>query len=147
AVPVGGVQAAAYLLAVKAVPVEFGIREAEIEIKRAIHLARRQLILEETERARLTAEFDQASVVAGFGHQINRTSQGVSPKAQCIGAFIDLDIFGREQFERLEIAEAIGVPIGETVEQHVHTPQMKIVAQPGATDGELAFVRGAEAWT
>src|SRR5206468_10794962 len=59
AIAVGGVQAAVCLLAVVAVAVEFGIREAEIDVKRAIHLTSRQLILQETERASLAAELQQ----------------------------------------------------------------------------------------
>ena len=129
-----------------AVPVEFGIREANVEVKWPIHLARRELILQEPERARLAAELQQTRIVARFGHQVNRTSQAIGAEAQGIGASIHLDVFRREQFERLEVAKPIGVPVGEAVEQHVHAPQVKIVAEPGAPDGELAFVSSAEAW-
>src|SRR5215471_16106002 len=56
--------------------------------------------------------------------------QGVGPEAQRIGAFVDFDIFGREEFERFEIAEAVGIAVGEAIDQHIDAAQMEVVAEP-----------------
>src|SRR6185295_3165417 len=53
--------------------------------------------------------------------------------------------FRVHQLERLEVAEAVGAPVGKAVDQHVDAPEVEIVPEPRAPDRQLALVGGAEA--
>ena len=52
---------------------------------------------------------------------------------------------GVQELERLEVAEAVGIAVGEAIDQHVDAAQVEIIAQARAADRELALVGGAEA--
>ena len=72
--------------------------------------------------------------MTGLRHQINRPAETVGAEAQGVRPFVDLDILGGQEFQRLEIAEAIGVTVGKPIDQHIHAAQMEIVAQARAED-------------
>jgi hypothetical protein len=105
-----------------------------------------KVVLKKAKRAYLTPQFQRAGVIARFRDQIDSASQRVGAKAQSIAAFVDFDPLCRQEFKRFEVAKAISVAIGEAIEQDIHPTQMKIVAQSGASDRELTFIRSAKAW-
>src|SRR5688572_20725590 len=119
AIAVGRVDTAAYLLAVVSITMQLGVGQTDVHVKGSIDLTSCHMVLEEAKGASFTTHLDQAGIVAGFGHQIDSATQGVGTETESIGRLIDLDVFGGEQFECLEIAEAIGVTIREAIEQYI----------------------------
>jgi hypothetical protein len=73
-----------------------------------------------------------------------RAAQGVAAEAQGVGALVDLEALGGQELERLEIAEAVGVAVGEAVDEDREAPQVEVVAEAGAADRDLALVGRAE---
>ena len=141
----GGVGAPAYLLAVIAVPVELGVGERRVDVDRAIDLPRPDVIFQEAKRAGLAAQLDAARVVAGLGDEVDRSAQRVPAIRERVGAFVDLDAFGRQELEGLEVAEPIGLSVDEAIDEDVDAAQVKVVTESGASNRELALVGGAEA--
>src|SRR6202008_5039887 len=96
------------------------------------------VVLQETERARLAAELDEPCVVAGLGHQIDGAAQGVPAVREGVGSLVDLDALGRQELERLEVAEAVGLTVDEAVDEHVDAAPGEVVAQSPTPDRDLA---------
>ena len=141
----GGVGAPAYLLAVIAVPVELGVGERRVDVDRPVDLPRPDVVLQETERAGLTAQLDAARVVPRLADEVDRSAQRVPAIRERVGAFVDLDALGRQELEGLEVAEPIRLPVDEAIDEDVDAAQVKVVTESGAANRELALVGGAEA--
>ena len=145
--PVAGVEVhpVAPLRRPLAVAVELRVRVARVVVEVAARAARRQLALEEAEGAALGKRFEGARRVAGRRVQVDGAAQRRAAVAQGVGAAVDLDRLGREQLERLEVGEAVGVAVGHAVHEQVDSPRVEVAPQPRPAHGDLALVGGAEA--
>jgi len=135
----------AELLAVVAEAVEAGDGIADVEVEGPVHLAGGQVCLVEAERAALGGGLEETRIVSGLRHEVDGAPQAVGAEAERIAALVDLDPLGEVQVQGLEVAEPIGLAIGEPVDQDVHAAEVEVVAEAGAADGELALVGGADA--
>ena len=128
-------------LAVVAVAVAARVGKAGVNIKGSVDPARRDVVLGKPEGSALAPEFGFAGVCTGFADQIDRAAKAVAAEAQGVGAFVNLDAFAAEKLEYFGAKKTIGVVEGEAVDQDVYPADVKVVAQAGTADGQLAFVR------
>src|SRR5262249_26161806 len=133
----GRIQALPRLLAVVAIAVDLRVARAHVEVEGTVHLSGSEMVLEEPEGTGLAADLEEARVGAGLGDEVDGAAKRVGPEAQGIAALVDVDALGVEQLEGLEVAEAVGVAEGQSVDENVHATQVEVVAEPGAADREL----------
>ena len=141
----GAERAIPRLLAVLAIALQLRVAEARVEIERAVDLPRGEIALEEAVGAALDAALDEAGRRAGLADEVDGAAHGIAAEAERVRALEDLDVPGVQELERFEVAEAVGIAVGEAVDQHVDAAQVEVIAQARAADRELALVGGAEA--